>query len=242
MPASSSLRSRSADTSKPTRSTHSMARHGPIAGAGGDHPGVRPSRLTRAQRNCACSTIGARQRGRGRRCASRASSDAKRISSSFSPSTSSGTTQSCATCMLSLASKATPLSHTLHSPASPPNARLRRTAFSVGGASKTARNHQSSASKRLGGPSNDQRPTRRNAPATVSGASIGCQAGSVAFASWAGVSIAPAGVAQSVQRAFSGARRWFETPRIRSVMNLLGCGLWRPRRRGSNRHLRTRCA
>ena len=60
-----------------------MARQGPIAGTGGDQPGIRPRRLQRCHRSCWCFTRFVFQRGRGRFRFSSSASDRKAMTSSF---------------------------------------------------------------------------------------------------------------------------------------------------------------
>ena len=77
---------RTSSTETTDRASMRTSPQGPTAAAAGDHPGVRPRSVVRTQRSCWCSIIGARQRGRGRRAASVASSARNRISRSFSAS------------------------------------------------------------------------------------------------------------------------------------------------------------
>jgi len=60
-----------------------MARHGPTVAACGDQPGVRPSKVVRHQRSCGWATMGARQRGRCRRCFRASASGSKTMRSSL---------------------------------------------------------------------------------------------------------------------------------------------------------------
>ena len=60
------------------------ARQGPIAGAGGDHPGMRPCRVTRCQRNCWLLTRFVFHRGRGRLRFISSVTDRKPMTSSLS--------------------------------------------------------------------------------------------------------------------------------------------------------------
>ena len=185
-----------AGTAGPLRRSSQTSFHTPTAAAGGDQPGVRPSRVVRNQRSCWCSTIGARQRGRGRRCANRLSSAWKCNNSVCEPG---GTSRSCATNMLSLCSSGSPSSHTSATPARPSKPSHAVLPGSASPALKLTRYHQSSASKRLAGPSRLQCSAARNTAATVVGAGITIQHSGARRSTSAGVLHCPGDAGHKAQ-------------------------------------------
>ncbi len=172
---STRVRKRSRSASVLDASPSHTSRHGPTAGAEGDHPGVRPSSVVRHQRNCCCGSIGTRHRGRDRRWAQRAASGSARMRSSLPRACRrSPTERRCARNMLSLASSGSPLRLTSQMVARPSSPRI-ASGPRPAGRSKPTRQVQDSASRSRARCSVDHSPRAARKAASGCGLSSVCQ-------------------------------------------------------------------